>query len=103
MAKSDVALDPPGAPAHEPTADVTAKEQRIFVASQWQLMWWRFRKHKVAVASAVVVAAFYLVGPRRRLPRLRRPQRLRGAALADAPAARSTGSTAGDSARTSTP
>jgi peptide/nickel transport system permease protein len=39
-------------------ADV--KEQRIFVASQWQLMWWRFRKHKVAVASAVVVVGFYL-------------------------------------------
>lgn len=35
-------------------------DQRIFVASQWQLMWWRFRKHKVAVASAVVVAGFYL-------------------------------------------
>jgi len=34
--------------------------QRIFVASQWQLMWWRFRKHKVAVASAVVVVGFYL-------------------------------------------
>jgi len=35
--------------------------QRIFVASQWQLMWWRFRKHKLAVASALVVAGFYLV------------------------------------------
>ena len=35
-------------------------EQRIFVASQWQLMWWRFRKHRVAVASAVVVLGFYL-------------------------------------------
>lgn len=37
------------------------KEQRIFVASQWQLMWWRFRKHRLAVASGVVVAGFYLV------------------------------------------
>jgi hypothetical protein len=36
-------------------------EQRIFVASQWQLMWWRFRKHKVAVASAVIVFGFYLI------------------------------------------
>jgi peptide/nickel transport system permease protein len=36
-------------------------EQRIFVASQWQLMWWRFRKHKVAVASGVVVLGFYMV------------------------------------------
>jgi peptide/nickel transport system permease protein len=37
-----------------------AKEQRIFVASQWQLMWWRFRKHRVAVASSLVVIGFYL-------------------------------------------
>ena len=38
-----------------------AEQQRIFVASQWQLTWWRFRKHRVAVASGVVVAALYLV------------------------------------------
>ena len=37
------------------------EQNRIFVASQWQLMWWRFRKHKVAVASGGVVIAFYLV------------------------------------------
>ena len=37
------------------------EDQRVFVATQWQLMWWRFRKHRVAVASAVVVAGFYLV------------------------------------------
>jgi peptide/nickel transport system permease protein len=35
-------------------------ESRVFVASQWQLMWWRFRKHRLAVASAVVVVGFYL-------------------------------------------
>jgi peptide/nickel transport system permease protein len=40
---------------------VDAKAQRIFVASQWQLMWWRFRKHKIAVASGLVVIGFYLV------------------------------------------
>ena len=38
-----------------------AQEQRVFVASQWQLMWWRFHKHRVAVASGIVVAGFYLV------------------------------------------
>jgi len=37
------------------------EEQRVFVASQWQLMWWRFRKHKLAVASAVVVVGFYMI------------------------------------------
>ncbi len=36
-------------------------ESRIFVASQWQLIWWKFRKHRLAVISAVVVALIYLV------------------------------------------
>ncbi len=43
------------------TLVLPAEEQRVFVASQWQLMWWRFRKHRLAVASAVVVAGFYAV------------------------------------------
>jgi peptide/nickel transport system permease protein len=59
MARPEAALDPTSAPAHGPAA-AAAVDQRIFVASQWQLMWWRFRKHKVAVASAFVVIGFYL-------------------------------------------
>jgi peptide/nickel transport system permease protein len=34
---------------------------RISVATQWQLMWWRFRKHKLAMISAVIIFAFYTV------------------------------------------
>lgn len=36
-------------------------EERISVATQWQLMWWRFRKHSLARIAAVVVIFFYLV------------------------------------------
>ena len=36
-------------------------EQRIAVATQWQLMWWRFRKHRLALGGTVVLALFYLV------------------------------------------
>ena len=36
-------------------------EDRIAVATQWQLMWWRFRKHKFAVGGALVLVAFYVV------------------------------------------
>jgi peptide/nickel transport system permease protein len=36
-------------------------EERISVATQWQLMWWRFRRHRLAIAGTVVVALFYLV------------------------------------------
>jgi peptide/nickel transport system permease protein len=60
MARPDVALDPTSAPVPGAGA-ADAIKQRIFVASQWQLTWWRFRKHKVAVASALVVIGFYLV------------------------------------------
>jgi peptide/nickel transport system permease protein len=34
---------------------------RIYVASQWKLMYWRFRKHKLAVISTFVLAVFYFV------------------------------------------
>ncbi len=31
-------------------------------ASQWQLVFWKFRRHRVAVVATAVVALFYLVG-----------------------------------------
>jgi len=37
------------------------QEENIFVATQWQLMWWKFRKHKLAMFSAVIVLLLYLV------------------------------------------
>jgi peptide/nickel transport system permease protein len=36
-------------------------EERISVATQWQLMWWRFKKHRLAMISTAVVLLFYLV------------------------------------------
>jgi len=36
-------------------------EERIYVASQAQLMWWKFRRHRMAVASAILVIILYLV------------------------------------------
>ncbi len=37
-------------------------EDTIFVASQWQLMWWRFRKHKLALFSILVIFFIYMIG-----------------------------------------
>jgi peptide/nickel transport system permease protein len=39
----------------------SAAEEKVAVATQLQLTWWRFKKHKVALASGVIVALFYLV------------------------------------------
>jgi peptide/nickel transport system permease protein len=61
MAEPEAILEHGRAPQGGPTAMAGAGDQRIFVASQWQLMWWRFRKHKVAVASALIVMGFYLI------------------------------------------
>jgi peptide/nickel transport system permease protein len=36
-------------------------DQRILVASQWQLIRWRFLRHKLAVISLVVLGIFYFV------------------------------------------
>ena len=36
-------------------------EDRIAVATQWQLMWWRFRKHRLAAGGTLVLIAFYLL------------------------------------------
>lgn len=35
--------------------------KKVFVASQRQLIWWRFRKHRLAMIGLIVVALFYLV------------------------------------------
>ena len=41
-----------------PALPVTA-EERVSVASSWQLIWWRFRKHRLALASACVLIALF--------------------------------------------
>ena len=45
-----------------PTSTQPANAEDAFAsASQARLIWWRFRKHKLAVASLVIVALFYLM------------------------------------------
>ena len=38
-----------------------SQAERFAVATQLQLTWWRFKRHKVAMISLVVVVLFYLV------------------------------------------
>ena len=54
--------DAPAPEANPPEADeFHEQEAQIMVASQWKLIWWKFRKHKLAMYSAVVVIAIYTV------------------------------------------
>jgi peptide/nickel transport system permease protein len=58
-AESDEILTKPSLEIQEA---LTVKDQdRIFVASQWQLMRWRFQKHKMAIAGGIVLIVFYLL------------------------------------------
>jgi peptide/nickel transport system permease protein len=38
---------------------LTAEQERYFLATQWRLMWWKFRRHKVAVASGIILLVLY--------------------------------------------
>ena len=42
-------------------ADAQQAEDRIAVASNWRLVWWRFRKHHLAMVSTMVLALLYAV------------------------------------------
>jgi peptide/nickel transport system permease protein len=44
-----------------PESALAPTEAKLYVASQWQLMWWRFRKHRAAVISGVIVILMYIV------------------------------------------
>ncbi|MGQ9632462.1 MAG: ABC transporter permease [bacterium] len=37
------------------------KEERYYVASQWQLIWWKFRKHKLAMTAGPILGFLYLL------------------------------------------
>ena len=43
------------------TAGSLQEEEKVFVASQWRLMWWRFRRHKLAIGGSVVLAMLYFL------------------------------------------
>ena len=38
---------------------ISGEEEKIYVASYWQLMWWKFRRHKMAMVSAAFLAILY--------------------------------------------
>ena len=40
---------------------IGAEDEKIYVASYAQLMWWRFLRHKMAVISSVVIILLYIV------------------------------------------
>lgn len=52
-------VDPAPFDPHE-TEELTPEQERFFTASQWRLMWWKFRRHRLAVVAAAILLVFYL-------------------------------------------
>jgi peptide/nickel transport system permease protein len=38
---------------------LTPEQERFYRASQWQIMWWKFRRHRIAVLCMWILLAFY--------------------------------------------
>ncbi len=39
---------------------LTTEQERFYMASQWRMMWWRFKRHKLALWSGVFLILMYL-------------------------------------------
>jgi peptide/nickel transport system permease protein len=62
-------LPPPGAPLEHyvseapfdpgSTERLTPAQERIYLASQWKLMWWKFKRHRLALFSAVFLGLLH--------------------------------------------
>ena len=50
--KSDAAV------TDKPLSEI--KGERVFTATQWQLVWWKFTRHKLAVASLIILGILYI-------------------------------------------
>ncbi len=57
----DIDIEAGGQALEDLDAAVSEQEERIYVASNLQLMWWKFRKHKAALISTGIVILYYLV------------------------------------------
>ena len=57
---------PPATPATGGSVPELQLDERVasktVVASQWKLMYWRYRRHRLAVVATFIVIAFYLIG-----------------------------------------
>ena len=50
-----------GGAGSEPTT-TSAQDDKYFTASQWQLVWWRFRRHRVALLGGWVLLIMAILG-----------------------------------------
>ncbi len=67
---TNLLLPPPGSPLGHYVSEkpfdpksidrLSAAQERIYLASQWRLMWWKFKRHRVAVVSGIFLGILYI-------------------------------------------
>ena len=43
------------------TLPLPSAEEQVYIASQWRLVWWRFKRHRLALVATATLVLFYLV------------------------------------------
>ena len=61
LAQPDQYAVPAAAPVGAPEIEEEVADERLTIASQWQLIWWRFRKHRIAMFCGILLILFYLI------------------------------------------
>ncbi|WP_315981216.1 hypothetical protein [Aliamphritea spongicola] len=41
------------------TSALSPEQEKFFLASQWKLIWWKFKRHRIAMLSAVFLIITY--------------------------------------------
>jgi peptide/nickel transport system permease protein len=54
-------IAPEGLTVDRPRSKDSLSEERISVASNWKLVWWRFRKNRLALLSLAILIVFYII------------------------------------------
>jgi peptide/nickel transport system permease protein len=62
MAQITDAVDLPAPPPRPKSATTKEAEIRYYTASQFQLMWWKFKKHRLALIGSVILGIFIFIG-----------------------------------------
>ncbi len=57
----DVQAIPGGQDPPSGTAGADSFDERFFIASQWSLMWWKFKRHRLAIVSGAVLLVLYVL------------------------------------------
>ena len=57
----DASPDAPSEGMAIPALEERGTSEDVYIASQWQLMWWRLKRHKLAMGAGIVLIVMYVM------------------------------------------